>query len=271
MAHDLPYNSDRTPATTGVCKCIKGNVENSDRMNPDDPFHVVRRIREGLKTVAEAEDEPQSPITFLWMDVSSEGIARRENAPAPARVLTVDDWLNVIDEAAAYGVSWLILTLRTAPSNYPDIWKIAQWAQEAHGMTLGIHLDTETLTGDDLESLEQLDSKKMTVYVKRDLCDRLAFLESKGIKVGWADPQTYGETPHCNGPARMIFADPEGVLYTCGLVEGNTAFRLGTIFEKSFKQVLQDPNLPHSVPKAMHHVSEGCDGCPSLMINFTNS
>ncbi|HPO14802.1 MAG TPA: hypothetical protein PLI09_15275 [Candidatus Hydrogenedentes bacterium] len=219
----------------------------------------------------ELSEEQSAQIAFLWMDVSKEGIARQENAPAPARVLTLDDWLNVIDEAAGYGVNWLILTLRTSPSRHPDIWKIAQWAQEAHGMRLGIHIAVDNLTDDEVDSFSRLDGTKITLYVKQDLHERLAPLESMGIKIGLADPQTYGERPNCNGPARMIFTDPEGVLYTCGLVQGNQTFRLGTIFEKTFKEILQDPNLPHAVPKTMHHVSEGCDGCPSLIVNFTES
>lgn len=236
-----------------------------------DPFQVMRRIRKGIKSAAELSEEQSAQVTFLWMDVSKKGIARREDAPDPLSVLTLDDWLNVIDEAAGYGVNWLILTLRTSPSRYPDIWKIAQWAREAHGMRLGIHVAVDSLTAAEVDSFAQLDGAGVTLYIKRDLHEHLSALESKGVRICFADPQTYGERPNCNGPARMIFADPEGVLYTCGLVEGNQAFRLGTIFEKTFKEILQDPNLPHAVPKTMHHVSEGCDGCPSLLVNFTES
>ena len=70
----------------------------------------------------------------------------------------------------------------------------------------------------------------------------------------------------------MVFVNPDGVLYTCGLVDGLDDFHLGDIFDGTFSGIMKDPELPHEVSdqdrffKAQH----ACDGCPALAKDLFN-
>jgi radical SAM protein with 4Fe4S-binding SPASM domain len=233
-----------------------------------DPFFLLKRIRKGIKDCNEVTKVSSTDLSFLWIDVSSKGIAQPDDACPCAKHLSLEEWLNVVDEAAAYGVKWLILTVRTSLTAFPDVCNIGRWAQEAHGISVGLHTHSSSLTQEEIDSVKQMDLSHLTLYVKREFLDGFKNAAQEGIKVAVADPQTYGNRPKCQGPTKMIFINPEGVLYTCGLVEGNQDFRLGTIFEGSFSRILRDPQLPHKVPSEIHRVSMGCDGCPSLVVNF---
>jgi len=109
---------------------------------------------------------------------------------------------------------------------------------------------------------------KTRIFVKHNALPAFSALESAGFKLSASDPQAYGDHPDCRGAERLVFVAPNGVLYTCGLVEGNEHYKLGNIFENRLEQMLRDPSLPHAVAKNIHHVSQGCDGCPSLIANF---
>lgn len=174
----------------------------------------------------------------------------------------------MVDEAAAFGANWLVITLTTSLSAYPDILTVCQWAQDTHDMLVGLHTTAEAFTDDEASCLAQLDPTKTRLFVKRDALEAFVSVAASGIKVSAADPQPYGDHPHCRGAERLVFVAPDGNLYTCGLVEGNPNYRLGTIFENRFDQMLRDPSLPHDVAENIHRVSQGCDGCPSLIANF---
>jgi MoaA/NifB/PqqE/SkfB family radical SAM enzyme len=235
-----------------------------------DPFFLLKRIRKGIKDCNQVTKVSAGDVSFLWIDVSSKGIAQPDDACCSAQRLSLEDWLNVVDEAAAFGVRWLILTVRTSLTAFPDVCKIGRWAQETHGISVGLHTNSPGLTAEEVNVIKQMDLSHLVLYVKREYIEKFSHLEQEDIKVAVADPQTYGNRPNCQGPAKMIFINPEGVLYTCGLVEGNSDFRLGTIFEGSFSRILRDPQLPHKLPSEIHRVSLGCDGCPSLIANFTD-
>jgi radical SAM protein with 4Fe4S-binding SPASM domain len=248
----------------------KPSAENVESVQLDpDPFALAKKLRSRIRHCAESLHETPSEVHYLWLHVSTEGIsqpgdrsAKQKNPPS------LEDWLNVVDEAAALGVNWLVISMQTAFSAFPDIWTICQWAQETYGISVGLHTTASALDAEDLESLKLLDPAKTRLFVKRDVMDSIAPVEALGIKVSACDPQTYGNTPNCQGAAKMVFVNPDGVLYTCGLVEGHTEYRLGTIYEKTFENIVHDPALPHKVKEEIHRVSEGCDGCPSLIANY---
>lgn len=208
-------------------------------------------------------------ITYLWVHVSKEGIAQpKRGAAAPKHPPTVQDWLNVVDEAASIGVNWLMVTLDTRINAFPELIEICQWAQDTYQMRVGLHVSVNTLTEEEVASVRQLNLDLTRLFVKRSAMPNMQSLEAQGIKIRAADPQDYGEKPDCQGAGKLVFVDAHGVLYTCGLVEGNHEYRLGNIHERAFESLLHDPALPHAIHDNLHKVSEGCDGCPSLIANF---
>lgn len=250
-------------------KAKRGTSKNKAVLCSDaDPFALPKRICKRIRECAKTTDASKQDIVYLWIHVSSKGIAQAEDAATHESPLSLEDWLNVLDEAAAYGANWLVITIHTSFSQFPDIWEIARWAQETHDMQVGLHTDEETFTEEDIATIKTLNPEKTRLFVRRDIMPGLKHLEAEGIRLAPADPQPYGHKPECRGPANMIFVDSRGVLYTCGLVEGNDAFRLGTIHEGTFHKILHDPSLPHTVPEKIHRISKGCDGCPSLIANF---
>jgi len=233
-----------------------------------DPFALPKRIRKRIRECTKKTDETKEDICYLWIHVSKAGIAQLEDAGTTEPPLSLEDWLNVLDEAAAYGANWLVITIHAPFSQFPDIWEIARWAQETHSMRVGLHTNQATFGQEEIKAIKTLHPEKTRLFVRRDIMPSLKHLEAEGIRLAPADPQPYGHKPDCQGPAKMIFVDARGVLYTCGLVEGNENFRLGTIHESTFDKILHDPDLPHTVPEKIHRVSKGCDGCPSLIANF---
>ncbi len=267
MSESLPYNDVRKKACTGGC-CSVSNQDKTADENVVDPFNLLKRIRSGVKEISEGMETSPQEITFLWIEVSDKGIAQAEDSSGDSVKLTLDDWLNVVDEAAAYGVNWLVLTMRTSLSSFPEVVDIAQWAQTTHGMMVGLHTSASSFTQDELGSIQELDRQLLTVFVKQDSLDAFAPLVAEGVNVAVADPQEYGKRPNCQGPSRMIFVSAEGELYTCGLVKGNREYHLGSVFEDTFLNILRDPELPHALPAQIHRVASGCDGCPALIANY---
>jgi radical SAM protein with 4Fe4S-binding SPASM domain len=244
------------------------DADRTEAYGEDDPFNLPRQIRQKLKGCLERNGAYPNGITYLWAHVSDAGFAQPETAPERNVHPTLEEWLNVIDEAAALGVNWLVLSLNTGLSAAEETGEICRWAQETHAMNVGIHVLSGELNAKDIAILNRLDPRKTRIIVKQHLMDTLAHLEEKGVKLMAADPQPYGVKPDCQGPARMVFVDPHGHLYTCGLVEGNQQYHLGSIYEDSFHSVMYDPGLPHKLCDEDHIVAEGCDGCPSLVANF---
>lgn len=237
----------------------------------DDAFDVPRYIRKRLKECAEMADKMTREVTYLWIHVSEEGIAQPQRGEAPAKYPpALEEWLNVVDEAASVGVNWLMVTLNVALDAFPDLMEICKWAQDTYQMKVGLHTFASGLTPDEIELLKGLNLDLTRLFVRKDAVEGFRALEEQGIKIRVADPQPYGEKPNCQGASRLVFVDGHGVLYTCGLVEGNREYRLGSIHERSFDEVLADPNLPHAIEAPLHAVSRKCDGCPSLIANFLN-
>ncbi len=244
-----------------------GKVEKP--MNPD-PFELPKQLRKRLQDARSAVAENPDTAYFLWMHLNKNGHVASESSP-DAQTPSLDEWLSVVDEAASLGVKWLVFTLSTPLSDYPDIMELCHWAQDTYEMTVGLHpANPEYVLGHE-ELLKRADASKTQVMVKRDKMAACRHLERMGFTLVEADPQNYGETrPECQGPGKLIFVDPKGRLYTCGLVEGKTEYNLGNVREGSVGALIEDPELPHKLAPEIHHVSEGCDGCPSLLANFND-
>lgn len=244
-----------------------GPLEAVEPLHNPNPFELPQRIKNCLRTCTETG--AIAPAKYLWVHLGAvSGACTGDDAKETQSPPTLEQWLNVIDEAASLGVRWIILSVNTSLTSFPDVIQVCQWAQDAHGMTVGLHTDRHELQPEELEALRALDPSKTQVVAKREAAEGLKKAQAAGFQVVVADPQPYGERPDCEGPKEMLFISPQGRLFTCGLVEDRAEYALGNIFVRSFRDLLSDPSLPHMVHPKDHTVTEGCDGCPALLANF---
>jgi len=180
----------------------------------------------------------------------------------------VNHWLNAIDEAASVGVLWLVVSVKSSLSDRPEIWPVCEWAQQTHGMTVGLHVETGALSPEEIDRLKELEAGKTRLFVQHENLDALRHLEEHGIQVCAADVAANEPGRPCQKPGKMVFVNAEGRLYTCGMVQGNEAYCMGSMFEGTFNEILHDPSLPHSVPPGEQDDPHGCDGCPPLLARF---
>jgi radical SAM protein with 4Fe4S-binding SPASM domain len=238
--------------------------ETVERLSDPDPFALPRRVQESLSSCCKTAETTERDTKYLWVHLSA-GNREEMQADDVQAAPTLSQWLNVVDEAASLGVEWIVISMDTSLTAFPDVVKVCQWAQETYDMIVGLHAESPELLLAEKEVLQSLNAKKTQILVKQEVATELSELESIGFRLLIADPQEYGGKPECEGPKHMVFTNPQGHLYTCGLVKEKDQYALGTIFEGTFRELLNDPSLPHSVKPAEHKVSEGCDGCPALL------
>jgi radical SAM protein with 4Fe4S-binding SPASM domain len=213
------------------------------------------------------QDSPKE-VTYLWIAVSDDGLGHTGKADDGGIVLSTEDWLNVIDEAASLGANWVVLTLTTKLSQFSEIWDICRWAQDTHGMMVGVHLGVDEVTAEDTQHLLSMNLDKLRLLVRSESHEKLAFLEHQGVVLWTANPQPDGVKPNCQGPSRMIYVNAEGYLYTCGLVDGTPDYLMGSVLHDRLKHVIKSSSVRHCVEEDLHLVTSACDGCPALIANY---
>lgn len=231
----------------------------------DNPFRLIREIRNRIRTSNEslASGKSSSQVKYLWMHVTSDGIDDGSNGS-----LSIEHWLNVVDEAGALGVEWIVIGWEAASGVHEGLWDICRWAQDTHDCHVGIHILQGELAPSDVEALLELNRDRTHVLVDSQKLESVQHLAEHGIEICEADVNVAHRTGTCTLPDEMVCVGPEGKLYTCGLVLGNERFCLGSVFERAFSHVLSDDSLPHHVPPSVcregnHH---SCNACPPLMV-----
>jgi radical SAM protein with 4Fe4S-binding SPASM domain len=231
-------------------------------------FELPRTIAHKLRAITEeytGRGAPPEIIKYLWINVtfkcSKPGCDHRDHA----RELNWEDWLNVVDEAAALGVQYLIVCTGETFQNYPDVWKICHWAQSAHGIEVGIHTYAQGLRPAEVDEITRLDPNHTWFFVKRENLSSLRFLEDYGIKVIEGEVDHEEHSPPCDMPESMVFVGPGGTLYACGLVLDNEEFKLGHVAEQPLARILSNPSARRHIPDDVAHHEHGCDACPPLM------
>lgn len=231
-------------------------------------FDLPKRIKKRLAECSETSAQgPADDVKYLWVHVTSSNSEKKSEHSAPAG-LRLEDWLNVVDEAASIGVTWFVISIDTDLSDFPDVWKVAEWAQNVYGITVGIHAVKTGLTKDDVKAIKRLDGNKTRLLVAKQDLKKYSHLEESGIRIREADPRPGEQQTPCEKPNRMVFVNPLGHLYTCGLVEGNEDYRLGHVFNGTLDAILHNNNLPHAVSEQIPREGHGCDGCPPIMARF---
>lgn len=254
-----------------VKKISDGNPEQIKAVTAD-YFEICRMVRRKVKACSkERAGAAEGEIAYLWVCVSAQGPQQGFGSKRPGNTgsMTMDQWLNVVDEASTLGAKWLVLTVLDPLAACESVWQISAWAQQAHGMAVGLHLKADqSLAANELSEIAKLDPGRTQILMRSMSRQTAAKLEKKGITAWSANPQPEGERPNCQGPTRMIFVNEAGVLYTCGLVKDNSDYRMGHVAAAKLKTLICNPAIPHGVENDIHVVSEGCDGCPALLANF---
>ncbi len=239
-------------------------------------FGLPRTISKEIRSCAavhKIEGSAVQTVRYLWINIadhangSDSGEHRNPNRRGSlARgVMNAEDWLNVIDEAASVGICCVVICTGDGLHDNQDLWTICQWAQQVHGIDVGIHARCADVRPQDIEELQRLDLEHTWLFVTREAYARLRDLESQGIRVRVADVCREDHQPPCDMPESMVFVGPEGNLYTCGLVLGNDQYRLGHIMEKPLDHIIADRSLPRFVPESAPYRTSGCDACPPIM------
>ncbi|MBI2431868.1 MAG: hypothetical protein HYV26_03245 [Candidatus Hydrogenedentes bacterium] len=232
-------------------------AEEMERLSDPDPFQLPRRVKQRVRCCSQSECGDQEDITYVWIDLCA---SRPSGSP-----LSMEDWLSVVDEAAGLGASWLVFSVPDSPSAFPEVWSMSQWAQDCYGMVTGFHTRSGRLTVEDFGALQELDAERCHVFVARERLETVQQEVPAGVQIHPADPEHDHRHSLCEMPGRMIFVDPEGVLYTCGMVKRNRDYLLGNVLEKKLNLVVRDPSLPHAVPEQAVRDHHACDGCPPLV------
>ncbi|HOJ33778.1 MAG TPA: hypothetical protein PKY35_10965 [Candidatus Hydrogenedentes bacterium] len=235
----------------------------SDVYKSENPFQLPQALLHALRQKSK-EFKTKSEVKYLWIYVSHDSL---DDNGTPSKRLSTEEWLNVIDEAASLGVQYVVISVGTSLNEHPEVKEICQWAQSMYGMHVGVHLYCEKLTPDESVLLLDLDKSKTAVFL--DCCDPAveARFKEHGFDVYPALGQDQEHvSPECHLPEEMTCVGAAGTLYTCGLVLGETEYRLGHFFERPLDSVMHDPSLPHSIPEGLPKSKHRCNGCPPLMV-----
>ncbi len=238
-------------------------TEKVDKLTNPDPFAFARGVHERLHGGCACE--ALGGLRYLWVYLAKQSPSSVQASDSTLVPLTLQDWLNVVDEAASIGVTGLVISTQDELSANCDAWEICRWAQGTHGMTIGLHVFSDELAEPVLNEIRSLDLKHFFLFAAENRLESLSCYEREGIKVRVAEGGPSSPSHTCTMPSSLVFVNPSGQLYTCGMVEGKEQFLLGHVFEGYFKKILQDPALPHAVPFASQDVKRGCEGCPPLI------
>ncbi len=215
--------------------------------------------RQVLACSALSDKKSAGDVFYLWIQLDPDG-----ESPA----IAPDNWLNVIDEAAAIGANWLVITLgdQERPPEHVDA--MCHWAQDTHKMTVCLH-SLESKLHPMVESLVVSLAQELTyLLVEPKHTHAFESLRERGVRVGLANPAPHDSDTACEFPYKMVFVDAGGNLYTCGLVAGEQEFFLGSVFNGSLEQITHNPQLPHSVAASKERTEDGCSGCPPLVAKY---
>lgn len=232
------------------------------------PFELPRRIAYGInacrKQQSKVSPAPAS-VRYIWIYLTHSGLQHGHFRSSCDPELSLDDWLNIIDESAALGAEWVMFYVGASLSECSLVWKLCEWAQQTHGLNVGLHLRCNCLSEEDAERLSRLDHDRTFVVADGELSNTLRTLQERGINICQADLHLHHKMSRCTKPADIACVAPNGRMYSCGLVLGDQEFAMGDAREHRLVDVMNDQSLPHAIDDMTRHQGDGCSGCPSLV------
>ncbi|MCH7958818.1 MAG: SPASM domain-containing protein [Candidatus Hydrogenedentes bacterium] len=232
-----------------------------------DPFTLPKRIARGLALAFRntTHAESATALKYLWLYVNEEGNLRPQDGDDPSVALEIDDWLNAIDESAALGLEWIVISAGASLSSCESVWEIGRWAQEVHGLNVGIHITDPDLSEQDIEHLLSLDPAKTHLIADETHLDALRPLEARGLQICSANIRPDERGSPCLNPQGIACVGKDGALFSCGLVLRDEEFALGNVHEHRLETVMNDDTLRHFVPDTDDYPLQCCNACPPLM------
>ncbi len=241
--------------------------KNSDYGTASSLFELPKAIAEQLRQCADESTDEMAALTdsvkYLWIHLLENDSGSDDKHPASE--LSDEEWLNVVDEAASLGVQYMCLCVDNFAAKLTRVLSICQWAQSTHGMGVGIHFHSDELMDSYYEELSKLDPDKTCVMLNGECAEASVFLKEKGIKPCELGPLGDRKTPPCEVPSKMICVGPAGTLYRCGLVLGDDRFRLGSVANDKFSELMQDGSVSEAWPGDTSLANDGCQVCPSKL------
>ncbi len=232
------------------------------------PFDLPRRITEGINACRknlEGERAAPASVRYIWIYLTDQGLRRGHYETGCDCALSLDDWLNVIDESAALGAEWVMMYVGASLGQCPYVWQMCEWAQQTHGLNVGLHLTCNCLSEDDIERLMRLDPERTYLVADEATINGLRALQNRGLHVCQSDLHLREKMSRCTKPADIACVGPDGRMFSCGLVLGDREFALGDAREHRLDAVMTDATLPHTIEDMRRHPEHGCSGCPSLV------
>lgn len=225
------------------------------------PKTVSKQLRQAASTHHVSE---RNVVKYLWinMDENCEGSIRS----GAHRELEADEWLNVVDEAASLGVQCMVVGIGKTLRGCPEVLRMCQWAQDVHGMTVGIHTTAAKLSKVDRERLEALRPNMTWLFVDPGNLDEMKVLEGNGLRVCSSDVCREDDDFECDGPLNLVFVGPQGSLYPCGSVFGTDELHLGHVAARPLSEVLEAKMRLRGLRRGIKRNFKGCNGCPNKMV-----
>lgn len=246
-------------------------MSNEQETSPEpSPLNLPNKIVRKLKRCSEfGEQFEQEKIRYLWMHVCKEE-PDAEDEGEERESLTVDEWLNIVDESAALGAQSLVISAGSSLSGRPEVWTVCQWAQDIHDMLVAIYVYGRALPlgMNELEALAELDETKLRVVANKTYVSELEPVRARGIPIYGVEtvrPQQEERSP-CELPFNMTCVESHGNLYSCGLVMGEEHYWLGNACEKRLDTIPQEKVITQK--KALEKVVRDrtlCNTCPRMI------
>jgi hypothetical protein len=223
---------------------------------------TIQSIKEQGTTIPQKE----LPTHYIWLHVTENGITRAPTTAGEPGML-LNDLLNLIDESATHGASWMILFMDSKVDPESDIWKLCSWAQEIHEIKIGIHLKEEHILTWDSIPLNRFDKSDTFFMADESLLDSgsLMSFKEQGYTVCRANITDTDRDIPCSNTESIICAGVDGIMYCCGLVRGDSAYETGTIRSDTINQAMQNKANLQPLPSSLRNTQHGCDGCPPIV------
>ena len=203
-----------------------------------------------------------SHVHYIWLHVTQDGIVESQEGACCA-VLSLSDWLNIVDESASLGAQWMIIHVETCLKADSDVWRICAWAQEVHGIRVGLHLDNECMDEVGLEPILRLDHDFTFVVVDDSAQEAFEYLRTEGYSVCTSNIGSKDRDLPCSHTESIVCADADGMLFSCGMVVGEESYRLGDAKVDRVNEAIRNNKMLQPI---RDHAGHNCDGCPPFMV-----
>ncbi len=236
-----------------------------DKQNP---FALPQNIAREVKSIAQARSNGRKTecMQYLWIYVTPLSADSLHGVPPRETTLATDEWLSILDESAALGTGCLVISTGEGIDKHPEILAMCSWAQETHEMFVGLHVYDKPLTAGEMEKLTSLDSRLFALFIDAEISPKMPATGPRGVQVCGADCDGREVLKgNCVIPKNMACIGPNGKMYACAYVYGDTRYAMGHCFEKELDAVMNDESIPRTIPREEAAEKRRCNGCPPLM------